>query len=233
MHLKRFDRMLDRTRYWTQALNDRHGIVSGLVWERDLIWHLGLRLTSERLISQPADVLLLRTADLIAYADDKNATALTQAFEAHTRDYRRNLRFAAPAQIHSEAQSPPPSNDTPPPPETNTQPDAVLTGTGFGNGHATGRARILRTLTPDELDAITSADILVVLDANAFAYTDWHSLLMVVQGVVAAARPAHHLTQVAREIGIPVIGHIGPTIARITNGALLHIDATHGTVHIK
>jgi phosphohistidine swiveling domain-containing protein len=56
---------------------------------------------------------------------------------------------------------------------------------------------------------------------------------MVVQGVVAAARPAHHLTQVAREIGIPVIGHIGPAITHIGEGALLHLDAEHGTVRIE
>jgi phosphohistidine swiveling domain-containing protein len=233
MDLTRFDRMLERTRYWTQALNDRHGVAVGLLPERDLIWHLGVRLTTERLISQPVDVLLFRTTDLIAYAGDNDTTALTKTLDARRREHHRNLRFAAPTHINPEGNGPPPAVDTHQSQETYTQPIAVLAGIGFGTGHATGRARILRTLTSAELDSITPADILVVLDANAFAYTDWHSLLMIVQGVVAAARPAHHLTQVAREIGIPVIGHIGPAITRITNGAILHIDAEHGIVRIE
>ncbi|MGD9889744.1 MAG: hypothetical protein AB7U18_00435, partial [Dehalococcoidia bacterium] len=231
--LARFDHMLDRTRYWTQALNDRHGVVVGLLWERELIWHLGLRLTAERLTRDPADILLMRTTDLLAYARDGAAAAFTQTLAARTREYHRNRRFTAPTNIGPTVEPLPAEDHPPQSPETNPKSSAELTGVGFGSGRATGHARIVRTLTPELIEAITPTDILVVLDANAFAYTDWHSLLMLVQGVVAAARPAHHLTQVAREIGVPVIGHLGPAITRIQDGAFLHLDAAHGTIRIE
>jgi len=231
--LTRFERMLEWTRYWTQALNDRHGVTVGLLWERELIWRLGLRLSAEGLIPRAADVLLLRVTDLTEYAWSRSAAVLACTFEARAREYRHNRRIAAPEQVGGRATTAHVGTHRLSVPTTDAQPGAVLSGTGFGRGHAAGRARILRSMSPATLATITSADILVVLNENAFAYADWHSLLMVVRGVVAAARPAHHLTQVAREVGVPVVGQLGPAISRIEDGSLLRVDAERGLVYVE
>jgi phosphohistidine swiveling domain-containing protein len=109
----------------------------------------------------------------------------------------------------------------------------VLTGVGFGRGSATGRARLVRALTATLLDSLDREDVLVLLDENAFAYADWHSLLMAVKGVVSVARPAHHLTQVAREIGVPVVGHVRAGVESLREGARVHLDAERGTVRLE
>jgi phosphohistidine swiveling domain-containing protein len=82
------------------------------------------------------------------------------------------------------------------------------------------------------LHTLTTEDILVVRDANAFAYADWHSLLMLVKGVVSTARPAHHLTQVAREIGVPVIGYVTRGLETLQDGTRIEIDAATGRVAV-
>jgi phosphohistidine swiveling domain-containing protein len=92
-------------------------------------------------------------------------------------------------------------------------------------------ARIVHALDAATLDSFTRDDILVLLEENAFAYADWHSLLVFVKGVAATGRPAHHLMQVAREIGVPVIGHVGG-LERILDGQLLRLDAGRGTVEL-
>jgi phosphohistidine swiveling domain-containing protein len=56
-------------------------------------------------------------------------------------------------------------------------------------------------------------------------------LLVFVKGVVASARPAHHLTQVAREIGVPVIGYV-QGIEQLFDGQVLRLDAASGRVEI-
>ena len=94
----------------------------------------------------------------------------------------------------------------------------------------TGRARVVTSMDADFLDSLSASDVLVLVDEGAFMYADWHSLLTMVAGVASPGRPSHHLAQVARECGVPMVGHITGDITSITDGASIEVDAAAGTV---
>lgn len=85
---------------------------------------------------------------------------------------------------------------------------------------------------PALLDALGPEDILILPHAQAFYHADWHSLLTLVTAVVSPGQPSHHLAQVARECGVPVIGHIESDLTAIKDGARLHVDASAGVVRV-
>ena len=68
---------------------------------------------------------------------------------------------------------------------------------------------------PELLDALGPNEILVLPHEQAFHYADWHSLLTLVKGVVSPGQPSHHLAQVARECGVPVVGHVQGDLNRM------------------
>jgi phosphohistidine swiveling domain-containing protein len=229
----RFDRILDCTRYWTQALNDRHGLNSGLLWEREVIWHLGTRLRDSGVLQRVQDVLLIRAGDLATFARTGDISALKRAYDSSAAEYHCYRRLTAPAMLgagsaHVTVTTPAATAGV----STEHHLPGTLQGVGFGRGHVRGRAVAVRTLDAAIFDVLTGDDILVLLDENAFAYADWHSLLMLVKGVISPARPAHHLTQVAREVGVPVVGHIRGDLAAIGHHAILDVDARSGLVQI-
>jgi phosphohistidine swiveling domain-containing protein len=226
----RFDRILEWARYWTQALNDRHGVAAGLLWERELIWQVGLRFVHEGLISSPVDLLVFRREDLETYARRPNVATFKTTYEARLLEYQRNLRLRAPQVLGPNGGGERAGAHTPREEISGTP--TVIKGVGFGRGSATGRARVIRAMSAEVLESIARDDILVVIDENAFAYADWHSLLMRVNGVVSAARPAHHLTQVAREIGVPVVGYVRSGLGHIREGCRINVDAESGLVRL-
>jgi phosphohistidine swiveling domain-containing protein len=108
-----------------------------------------------------------------------------------------------------------------------------LTGQGIGASEATGVARHVPDLSdPTLLDALTPEDILVLPYEQAFHYADWHSILTLVAAVVSPGQPSHHLAQVARECGVPVIGHVKGDLSAIKDRARLHVDASAGVVRV-
>lgn len=214
----RFDRVLGWARYWTQALNDRHAVVAGLLRERELLWQLGSRLVAEGTIDRPEDVLVfaaddLRTSDLSVYRERLAA-------------YRRNRRLTAPRRLHSSEEA------VPPLPVVDEPDDDVFTGEGVGSRTAIGRARIVRALDAAFLDSLGPDDVLVLTDEGAFMYADWHSLLTVIAAVASRGRPSHHLAQVARECGVPLVGHVRGDLTRIVEGAAVEVNAGAGTVRL-
>jgi phosphohistidine swiveling domain-containing protein len=122
----------------------------------------------------------------------------------------------------------------PPPVRDDVRDDArrrTLRGTGIVRGEAQGRARRVERLDAALLDELGPDDVLVLPSEQAFAYADWHSLLTVVRGVVSVGRPAHHLTQVARECGVPIVGFL-PSVDGIEDGAEIRIDGGSGAVDL-
>ena len=108
-----------------------------------------------------------------------------------------------------------------------------LTGIGIGHVTVTGNARKVADLGDASLlDALHPDDILVLPHEYAFHYADWHSLLTLVKGVVSPGRPSHHLAQVARECGVPVIAHVKGDLDKIEDGSRLQLEPRTGTVHI-
>ena len=82
------------------------------------------------------------------------------------------------------------------------------------------------------LDSISSDDILVLLEEHAFFYADWHSLLTTVRGVASVGRPSHHLSQVARECRVTVVGYLEGELESIPDGAPCELDPTAGTFRL-
>lgn len=226
----RVERMLEWTRYWTQALNDRHGVTVGLLWERELIWQLGSRLVAEGVIGEPEDVLLFERHELESFVSQGDATELAAVIRSRKRVLRRQERLMAPELLcSSRAASVVAENEA----ADDTPDDAGrLFGVGVARGVATGRARRVEKLDAAFLETLDRSDILVLSSDNAFAYADWHSLLTIVGGVVSRGRPAHHLTQVARECGVPIVGHLAAADA-ITEGTDVEIDGTKGVVRLR
>ena len=82
------------------------------------------------------------------------------------------------------------------------------------------------------LDSLGNNDVLVLPHETAFHYADWHSVLTIIKGVVSPGRPSHHLAQVARECGVPLIGHVTGDLTKIPDGARVRIDGASGAVFV-
>ena len=230
--LARFDRILDWAQCWAQALNDRHEARSVWVWEKEMIWALGTRLQTEGLLQAPDQILLLRRADLETIASTGQPTKYRDLFAARHREWQRNRRLSPPERLGGA-----PSDDVPkaipaPAPATTVETSkGNLRGRGLSGRKMRGRVRkVVDLFDPDLLDVLSSDDILVLQYTNAFPYADWHSLLVLVGGIVTPGRPSHHLMQVARECAVVMVGHIEGDLAQLPDGAQIEIDGRSGTV---
>jgi rifampicin phosphotransferase len=103
----------------------------------------------------------------------------------------------------------------------------LLIGIPISPGVVAGRARVLAT--PD-VGYIEPGSILVI---DSFS-TEWMGLLHYAGGVVAET--ASLLTDpaiVARELGVPVVGHIAFATQLISDGQTLVVDGDRGSVLIE
>lgn len=231
---QRFNRLLQWARYWGQALNDRHGLAAGLLYERELVWQVGARLQHEELLGREDDILALKRPDLERIARSADSQALRETYLERLREYQRHQRLKPPlfiGAVHKENEL-----ETPPSIPTNEveNGDGVLRGRGFGGGVATGRARqVINLLDATVLESLGEDDVLVLPHETAFHYADWHSLLTVIKAVVSPGRPSHHLAQVARECGVPLVGHVTGNLDAIPEGATIRVDGANGLVQIE
>jgi pyruvate,water dikinase len=101
----------------------------------------------------------------------------------------------------------------------------VLTGMSGSPGTVTGTARVVSD--PSDPFAIEEGDVMVV------PITDpaWTPLFLAAGGVVSdVGAPVSHAAIVSRELGIPCVVSATGASARITDGMVLEIDGTSGTV---
>jgi phosphohistidine swiveling domain-containing protein len=228
---ERFDRLVEWARYWDQALNDRHGLAAGLLHERELIWQVGDRMRREGLLERAEDIMVLRRSDIEMIAQTADLQAARITYIERLREFRRNRRLTpAPAlgapQMANEPKAPPTERLK----EVGAD-ENVLRGQGFGGGIATGYARKIYSLSDaNVLESLGPNDILILPHETAFHYADWHSLLMVVKAVVTPGRPSHHLAQVARECGVPLVGHVVGDLDTIPEGMMVRVDGSNGLV---
>jgi rifampicin phosphotransferase len=228
--LSRFGRLLEWARYWGQALNDRHGLAEGLLHERELVWHVGCRLHLEGLLETSEDVLVLERSHLERIARTGDPQSALDDYAEGLRGFRRARRLWAPPFLGAAPERPVADIPAGPPAKVIDADSAVLAGKGFGSGVAVGQARKVERLDGPELDSIGPDNVLVVTQEAAFHYADWHSLLTLVKAVVSTGRPSHHLAQVARECGVPLVGHVVGDLAAIPDGVTLRVDGSNGLV---
>ncbi len=69
-------------------------------------------------------------------------------------------------------------------------------------------------------------------EEHAFFYADWHSIFTVIQGVASVGRPSHHLSQVARECRVSVVGYLEGDVGSIVDGARVELDPTDGCLRL-
>ncbi|GIH29131.1 hypothetical protein Aph01nite_74410 [Acrocarpospora phusangensis] len=103
----------------------------------------------------------------------------------------------------------------------------VLSGTAASPGRATGPARVLRD--PTAVDGVRPGDVLVVAAAvpALTPLLDRVAALCVDSGGVAA-----HASVIAREYGVPAVMGLGDATRRLTDGTLVTVDGTAGTVEL-
>ena len=231
---QRFSCLLEWARYWGQALNDRHGLAAGLLHERELVWQVAARLQSEGLLWRADDVLVFKRPDLERIARTADPRASRETYLERLREYRRHRRLTPPPVVgaaHQEKELEVPLSRQMNEVESG---DDVLRGRGFGGGIATGRARkVINLLDATVLESFGEDDVLVLPHETAFHYADWHSLLTVIKAVVSPGRPSHHLAQVARECGVPLVGHVMGDLDAIPEGATIRVDGLSGLVHTE
>jgi len=235
--LARLDRLLDWARYWGQALNDRHGLTAGLLHERELVWQVGSRLRDEGLLERIEDVLVLERRDLEDIARTGVTAGSRETYRERLREERRTRRLTPPSAL-GEPSDPEGAQEAEPGEVSGVVEGGGasrgrgrgLQGRGYGGGAAVGRVRKIRSLDSGALDSLGGEDVLVLPHKTAFHYADWHSLLTVVRAVVSPGRPSHHLAQVARECGVPLVGHVVGDLDEIREGTEIRVDGSTGRV---
>ena len=102
-----------------------------------------------------------------------------------------------------------------------------LAGQPASPGRATGPARIVRS--PDDFDKVTPGDVLIA----AATTPAWTPLFRHVVAVVTdRGTAAAHASIIAREYGIPAVVATGDATRRLTDGTLVTVDGSQGTVSI-
>ena len=106
-----------------------------------------------------------------------------------------------------------------------TEPRPLVTGTGCSPGRVTGPARVVRGL--DELGRVEPGDVLVCRTTDPA----WTPLFHVVAAVVSETGGVlSHAAIVAREVGVPAVVGAVDARSRITDGQVVVVDGTRGTV---
>jgi len=105
----------------------------------------------------------------------------------------------------------------------------TLTGLPGSPGRVTGRARVFREPSADDI-SVQPGEILVA----PFTDVGWTPLFLVAAGVVTdRGGPLSHSCVVAREYGIPAVVGVHNATQRIHTGDLVTIDGQAGVVHIS
>lgn len=103
----------------------------------------------------------------------------------------------------------------------------TITGVPACGGVARGRARVITS--PDDPSALEPGDILVAPITDP----SWTPLFVAAAGVVVdVGAPFSHAAIVSRELGIPCVVSATSATKRITDGDIVEVDGTAGTVTV-
>ena len=240
--LSRFNKLLDWTQFWVPVLDDRTWSHLPYYTLLELIWQVSVRLQRAGLIDRLEDMYLFSPEELerIGKTDrgGKDICIYRDLYVERKREYEGSLRLTPPEFIGAYVQ---PSSGPETPQHVSDVVDIrtaeqgeVLIGQGFTPGHVTGVARKVENLKDTTLlDSLNKNDILVCVEGAFDNQTDWLSLLMIVRGVVMVENSADsHISQIARECGIPVINLPKSGPASIPDNTQIILDGKAGTVTI-
>jgi pyruvate,water dikinase len=105
--------------------------------------------------------------------------------------------------------------------------DTALSGVGIGTEDAVGPARIVRQA--EDIALLVEGDILVAIATT----TAFNAVFPLLSGVVTEQGGIlSHAAILARELGLPAVVGVADIFTHITDGTLLRLTPTTGTVHI-
>src|SRR4051812_46328722 len=186
---------------------------------------LGRRGVAAGRLTEPEDVTMLLADELDDYVADP--AAFTSTIRERLSGYRSLFELEPPFIIAEEI---PPLSQwrrRTRPPEATAQQGTVLTGVGGSAGTYTGRARVVRDLA--------AAVDLEPGEAMVAPLTDaaWTPLFLVAGAVVVDMGALNsHAVVVSREVGLPCVLSVTGATSLLTDGMLLTVDGTAGTVRV-
>ena len=234
--VSRFEVLLKGAQAGT-VLSEEHGYwidVCSMYQVRRVLVELGRRLVEAGALDSPDDMFYLTLDELPRRAEDLPSVdrRLTVAGR------RAELAYFRTMQPPLELGTPP---DGPPPDDAVSRtiekffgtPPAATRGSGVVRGHAgspgvvRGHARVICSLV--EAQTLQPGDILVT-DTTSPA---WTPLFATVAAVVTdTGGVLSHCAVVAREYRIPAVVGTGDATTRITDGQIVEVDGSAGTIRI-
>ncbi|MCW2613526.1 MAG: pigC [Frankiales bacterium] len=186
---------------------------------------LGRRGVEAGRLSEPEDVMMLLADELDRYVADP--AAFTDVIVERLAGYRSLFEVEPPFIIAADL---PPltqwkrrARDR----EAAAAEGTVLTGVGGSAGSYTGPARVIKDLA--DAVALEPGDVLVAPLTDAA----WTPLFLVAGAVVVDMGALNsHAVVVSREVGLPCVLSVTGATAVLTDGMLLTVDGTAGTVTV-
>ena len=186
---------------------------------------LGRRGVAAGRLAEPEDVMMLLADELDAYVADP--ASFTGTIRERLAGYRSLFDLEPPFIIADEL---PPLSQwrrRSRPPEATARAGTVLTGVGGSAGSYTGRARVVRDLS--EAAALEPGEVMVAPLTDAA----WTPLFLVAGAVVVDMGALNsHAVVVSREVGLPCVLSVTDATALLTDGMLLTVDGTAGSVTV-
>ncbi len=186
---------------------------------------LGRRGVEAERLAEPEDVMMLLSGELDSYVADPKAH--TDVIRQRLAGYRQLFDVEPPFII----------GDNLPPlrqwkrrvreREAAAAEGTVLTGVGGSAGTYTGHARVVMTL--DDAIALEPGEVMVAPLTDAA----WTPLFLVAGAVVVDMGALNsHAVVVSREIGLPCVLSVTAATSVITDGMVITVDGTAGTVTV-
>lgn len=186
---------------------------------------LGRRGVAAGRLSEPEDVTMLLAAELDDYVAEPGS--FTAVIGERLEGYRALFELEPPFIIADEL---PPLSQwrrRSRPAEATAEEGAVLSGVGGSAGAYTGRARVVKDLAAAA--ALEPGEVMVAPLTDAA----WTPLFLVAGAVVVDMGALNsHAVVVSREVGLPCVLSVTGATSLITDGMLLTVDGTAGTVRV-
>lgn len=239
--LQRFEQLLDWALFWGPALNDRDwGRVTGSQCFK--LWYAmcdALHLAG--LVDDPKDICYFTVTDLVYIAQVGDVVEGRQICERRKYEYERDDRLKAPEIL---GKLPVESSGKKDGSQTNKKRAPVIpveSGTliqGKGNVPGKNRGFVHKIASFDQADKVTDEQVLFfnkTMQLTSEYVTTLLSLMLRIRGLVVQLGPTwmHHIGQIARECGVPVVQISPEDMARIEEGVEVEVDGTKGTVTIQ
>lgn len=186
---------------------------------------LGRRGVAAGRLGEPEDVTMLLAAELDDYVADP--ASFTAVIRERLEGYRALFELEPPFIIADEVPALSQWQRRSRPAEAVAEEGAVLSGVGGSAGTYTGPARVVKDLAAAA--ALEPGEVMVAPLTDAA----WTPLFLVAGAVVVDMGALNsHAVVVSREVGLPCVLSVTGATSLLTDGMLLTVDGTAGTVRV-